>query len=249
MAKIKCENLNNLLKFVYLDGKFEDCLISIEGGLATINGLEKQQQLFVHNTENLGIEDCKLGIGNLKVLAGFTNVYAKQTMNLKIVDNRLILTTKDKNELRFLMSHPDAIPSQSPVDEPIKLAMQGQTVKLILNEKAVNDYMAYMKFTNCHSVSFVINEEGKMIMEGGLSSDHQFKVEFGEIELIDDDYEFDNQKFTVLREFLTSVLKVLEFKEDENPEMFFGSEDTMVIRQNDNRLWALRVVSKNDQEN
>lgn len=238
---IKTATLNRILKRVHLGGLVEECVLNEEkGGVNSIQAIDLTNSLVLSITGKTEFEDFdELGLGDVGTLSRYLDS-AEQETDVELSGNRLVFTNKF-GSFKYLLSQPDLIPTAVEDKNIVKALVDNCTHEVTLQEEFHKNFSQNMALTKTNNASVTIKKGNKVSVSGGLDSEHQFTLNVGKANVIE---ETRNNEFTIpiYGTHFGAVLNVLDWTVRENlPKLMMSKGKPIVIKQNKD-VWCLTIV-------
>ncbi len=257
MSELNGKKLLKLLSRIHLGGSIEECVLKFKKNAATIQAVDMTNTIFISCQEKIFQKDGTLGLGNLTILTkylesmtadkcGTTAEEDKEkvddNLEMKISKNRLHLSRRNSGKFMYLLTDADLVPTAVPSDKVnFKKFLKIKGAKFDITKEFIKEYLYYVGLIKPKSVTLSVSKNGELILTGGLSSSHQFKIKGPKGKKSKD-------SIHVNTAFLTPILNALEITKKKTPALRFGDESPLVITQDDNNIWAILALSKEEDE-
>jgi len=237
-------NLKELLQRVNLKGTIDEGVLEIKNGVGTISAVDRSNTIFVsvqgEVTQNK--ENVTLGIGKLSLLSNFLEGVNVDNEQGEIESDEkaakwLTLHKLGAGKIKVLLLEKDLVtanPKGDSNDIKERLAKMA-TIELPLNKGKVEELIKYIGLIGCDTVLFLFDSEGNLSATNSPNSEQQFSLE-----LIGTPTE--PTSVEVYSQYLLSVLKTIKWSAEETPTIGLGLKVPIVIKQNENNLWALTPI-------
>ena len=231
-----------LLKQVHLNGLINECVIALKKGKATVEAVDiTTTVVFISNGVSIGSKrfTAELGLGNLDLLIKFLSTMQDPKLNVKVLENRMTLSRKDKRRsLEYLLSLPALIPTRLRIDnednsDPAEVYLETIEAKAEISQAFVKDFNTYITSLKTKIITILV-KDSDVVFTIGPKSEHQFKLSLPLIDEAEDAF-----SVKINGEYFSKIVGTLEFNEDDDPVTIgFGDEQPVIIESED-ALWAI----------
>lgn len=235
--KVSGRGLFSLLKRVHLSGLINECVLSVEEGLAKVQAVDMSNSVFVSSKEKIsGIKDMTVGVGNLPTLTSFLS--DGSDVELTISEKYLSLRKPNRGTIRTILLVKEQVPTatQGDGEETVKKVLGFVKSTIPLSKTKVADLVEYISMVGCGSVFFRI-KSGLVLADNGFTSEQQFSLRLGKV-----DEKSEELSVEVYSQYLLAVLKNLEWPEKNPPKLGLGGKVPLLIQQDKENLWALTPI-------
>ncbi len=237
---IKANILNNFFKKVYLNGIVDHCKVTTyDDGLWLVEAIdEKTSVLLSCQADIMKGNEWDLGIGDLSLLMRWLSIVGSEEIDIKKKDNKLILKSKTKGNLNYLLQEIDFIRTQmdaegdkSSLDKLIDLV----DLEVKLTKDVRENLTSVMGVIKPEIVSLKL-DKGNIHFAGGSANEHSFDLPIGKIK--------SKEKFELSIEgnALLNVLSVI----DEDPILLFKEDIPPVIKEGEDNIWSINVQAQGE---
>lgn len=237
--RINANILKKMLNRVYLGGIIEQCVLDVDSkGVGVIQSVDMTNCLFLRCEENISIGNkTKLGLGNLKLLCGFLDSCTEEEINIVVEKNRVVFSRKGHGKLSYLLSEAEVIPTIVEEPDAIKSFIDGIEIEVPIKESFKDDLLSYLSLTGLGSIRFSIGEKepGKIVVLGGLDSDHKFRLFLTKLK----NFKNEPYELELNAKILIAILNVLEWEGLDQPVFGFGPDQPLTITNGANNFWTL----------
>lgn len=231
---IKTKSLTRLLNHVFLGGLVNECVLTIKDEIGIIQGIDNSNCLFYSCSEVLEkISDMELGIPNLSILSKFLNDYTDEHIGFQITrdEKQLILKPGRGGVLKLLLLDTELVPTHIKEQTAKDEMLSNHNFSLVFNENTAQDYLYYSNLLKNQS-SLIAVTDGKVSLSSGSNELNQFDLKLGVID-------YNDFTIEVYKEHLVAVVQNLSWDDGNKPEFLFGENTPVIIKQDDNNIWAL----------
>ena len=228
--------LTTSLGHVYLNGLIQECVIHVKNNKATILAMDLSASLFVQTTAELELDDTTLGVSDLALLYKYSNAIKELPVNIKQKDNRLILNQKKTGILKFLLAEADLIPSYDfewGLDQTTAEFKKHESNGMILSKEGCSKLGIIMSTFDLNSIQINVDSKGKVSACGGLETEHQFTIQLGKVEDVDE---------LSLRVFTKILMPVLATVGDNDTTMYLKEGEAILIT-SDVSSWVIHPIA------
>ena len=236
--------LLRLLKRVNLGGIIEEAVVDLDS--CSVQAVDVTSSLFVNVAEESDIDGIgEVGIGNLALVCKYLEAF-KGEIEIEVVENRLVIASKGRGKLKYLTTDPEFIPT-SVKEGNIEALIEPCSISVALDKAKCADISTYFGLIKPKSAHFVFDAKAKkVIVNSGLSSDHQFTFDLGPATIIAGKKAAVSFDVEVYSSHIEAIFNVLEWTDEKKrPKIFMwrGEEPDFIhpaiIRQDENNMWAL----------
>ena len=239
---IKTANTLNLLKEVYLGGVINEAIITLEKGKASIEAVDITASIVYISSASVSTKKLngELGLGNIELFIKFLSTMKDPKLSIALTENRMIVSRKDKRrKLEYLLSQPALIPTRLRMNDdddndPRDAFESMAETKAELDESFVKDFSSYIATLKTKIVTIDVDADNATFTLGP-KSEHQFKLSLP----ITEDPTDDDFTLKVNGDYLSKILSVLEFNEDDDPITIGFSDGKPIIIEAAPSLWAV----------
>lgn len=256
---VKTEQLLTLLKQVSLGGLLEECVLSIEEGVARIEAVDITNSLIVICKKKILNKEVNidLGLGNIDILIKFLStldandkLILKHPMNIKGGPTSFtLLKTTGRRKLTYLLTNTELIASQiqygsEKKEDPYKKIKDMVECKIELTKSFMKDFLSYINLLKIKDVTLDFDGEEEVSFICGGENDHQFTLTLS----TDAESDFDDSfEIKINGEFLSKIFSIINFDDDDPPIMSFA-EDKIVIVEDAGATWAIVPLTNQDED-
>lgn len=174
------------LEAVHLGGIVEECVVHIKDNNAHIKAMDMTTTVYIQTDSPFDHEDAELGLGNLSLLIKYLKSYTSGDMEFTRKDNTLTIKPETGGTLKYLLSEVSLVPTYSEEWEeegdPIEAAIENADCSITVNEESVKEFLKLMGLFKPNGVTISVTKRGKVTIQGGNETEHQFSVEWGSTE-------------------------------------------------------------------
>lgn len=239
------QELHNTFKKVYLNNIINECVLRSKDNHLYVQAIDMSNSIFLTcKSKQTTFPKGEFGINNISLLIKFLDSLADTKIQICYdVKHNTILFKRGKNELKYMLSAIDTIPTNVDVKKsPIKNVKSKMKYSLEITEKIKKDLNFYISLTSIKVIALtILPGTSSVILKAGNSVEHQFSVNAGKINT-----EIKNGVNVLMNsEYLNSIMNVLTWeKEKEIPFLEFTDEkQPVLINQNKDNIWALSPIA------
>jgi len=227
----KVNNLYTALTSVHLGGTIENCVVTVEGGVAHVLAMDMSSSLFIEVSADVDIEDCQIGIDDLQLLLKYLNSLKDLDVEVSITGNRIVFKPEANPVVKFLLSEVDMIPSWDEEWVPGEAANEFEKYEgaLKLDASKASEVIQMVSMFG-GNISFDVSSRGVVSVNGGSEATHQYTIKLGVCK------EFKESCTPLLGKRILEVLKVVDFTK--HPVILLLEGEPVVIK-SDNACWVL----------
>jgi hypothetical protein len=231
---VETKPLTKLLNHTHLGGIINECVLTIKNGIGIIQSIDNSNCLFLSCSEELeNMSDMELGISDLSILAKFFNDYTDESIGFQVTRDKkqLIFKPKRGGLLKLLLLDIELVPTHIKEPDAKDEMLSNHSFSLDFNKDIAEDYLYYSNLLKNES-SLIEVVGGKVSLSSGKNEINQFNLPLGKID--SDDFCTE-----IYKEHLVAIVQNLKWDEENKPEILFGNETPVIIRQDENNIWAL----------
>lgn len=245
---IKTSGLVNLLKRVYLNGIFKECVLDIDKGTGRVEAVDITNSMIVVCSGRVGSKDIteELGLGNVELLINFLSTIDDEEMKSAYDTNTWTIQRSDgRRKLDYLLTNSDLIVTNINLDEEededVYEKMSGMMeYKAELTATLIKDFTKFISLLTTKDVKIDFDGEDKLNFILGAPEDHQIQITLNaEIE----GESGDGFEVTINGEHLKHVFSVIEYDDDDPPTISFADDETPVMVENGESAWFLQPLT------
>lgn len=240
MAKeLKARNLLNLLKRVYLGGVISEAVLNFNKGM--IEAVDSTNSLFLHCIDDVLLKGFgEVGLGDLSLVCKYLESVGDEKLKVLKSDNRLEISSEGKGVLKYLLSDSEYVSSSVKGGELDQL-IDPSTCTAELKEDFCKQLLLLVNLTKVRDIEFTAKDD-MIVVCGGQESSHQFSLVLGQYKKIPKK-KFQNVSVRIYAHHLSAIISnALVWNDKTYPVLYLAQDRPVIVKQDDNNLWALLPV-------
>jgi len=243
--------LLSTLRKIYLGGAINECVLTIEGGVALAEVVDITNNIIVlTKTASVASKGVSLhvGLGNIETVIKFLGSINTEKIFTEMSEEKERLFIGNKNfvrKLSYLTSNPEMISTRLRMDEDDEQDYWDQftsipEVTFELTKDDAKDLISYIGLNNSKVVTIDVGDS--IVFTIGTNTEHKFSIE------ISDNFENDDEaEFTIKTngENLAKVLGVVEIDEEEPPVIGLADGYPIVVMEPE-VIWGLTPMEEQE---
>lgn len=228
-----------MLNKVYLGGVIPEAIMNFDTGV--VDAVDVTNSLFLHIRGECQLPGLgEIGLGDLSLLCKYLDSFQGK-LEISKKDNRLSFkAANDNGQLQYLCQNTEFIATSVKGVNLGKKLFDPCIVKIALEESVCQHYITYFNLTKIKAVEFLVDNNGRVTIKGGLESEHKFILELGECEFIGKHKNASGFVVKVYAHHLSAIINTLTWSTEENkPVVMAAPEHPLLLRQSDDEYWAL----------
>lgn len=241
--RFEASAFKSILEKVHLQGVIDECLLEIKKGVGSIQAIDITNSIFVSCEQTIDMDDARLGLSKLSLICSFLNSGGEFLFLVEegSEDRWAIFKKRGGGEIKSLLYEVDKIATIVSEDVEKDKILKDTPCKFVLTKEKCEELQYYMGLVGNDSVVFEC-VKGIVHARSVESAYQQFNLR-----LTSGDTK-ERVKTEIYTQFLTPVLKILQFAEDSSPvEIYIGNGQPLVVSQS-NSLWMLSPLVGQSQE-
>lgn len=232
--------LTQAIKRVHLGGAINECVLNVSKGKASVEAIDITNSIVVLEKRTIGEKTLSfdVGLGNLEILSKFLTSLEDKELLVRTKEGRMIIGNKQwARKIDYLTTIPDLISTRLPPSKkqsPREKFREMPVAHLPLNQELVKDVMGYLNALKIRVATIWI-DKGKAKFILGTATDHRFEAYIAKVK----NQELDGFKMKVNGDFLIKILSVLDFSNEEEIPTIGIAENSPLVLENGNTIWAL----------
>ncbi len=244
MEQFESKPMAELLGHVNVRGLVEECLLSVVGGLATVQAIDLTSSLFLSCSAKIGGSGDSLSIGltKLSMLSKFLADAGDTPFLFKIRDNWLSVKQKRRGSLKIRLLDAESVPTI--VESPVTLGQIGQDAIVQLNvlPESVERLSYFVGLVGAPSVVFSVDLKGHVAVSSNDIAEQQFSFVFGKgVFARKCDKVFSSE---VLADHLLKVFATVgPIEKSGDVRMLIGADCPVIVAMNTGDFWASTPIT------
>jgi hypothetical protein len=232
--------MTQLVKKVHLGGAINECVLKVTKGIAVVEAIDITNSIVVLERRKIGEKDLsfEVGLGNLEILWKFLASVEDKELIVKNKEGRMLIGNKRwARKIDYLTTIPELISTRLPPatkQNPREKFKEMPAVHLSLDGELVKDVMGYLGALKIRVATIQIGK-GKAKFILGTATDHRFEAYIAKVK----NEKLDGFKMKVNGDFLIKILSVLDFSNEEELPTIGIAENSPLVLENGNTIWAL----------
>lgn len=241
----QASTLGSLLKKIYVGGAIGECVLEKAGKHVVITAIDHNNILWVNARAPIELPHSPLGLADVNLLIKYLP-NTQTDINMTVKHNRLIVT-QGGSKLKYLLTDPELISVQSDMAHDVAHNAMGEMlVEVPLRPGHVDEFLRTQSVLNREVVSITATKKGKVLLQGGLDTEHQYEVSFGKWKPRKKNVK-PPVSLSVHTKFLVPILSCLEFPETEkhkSPMLYFSKGLSLIQAEHQKVSWAIFHVEE-----
>lgn len=242
--KIEILALNNLLKFIWLNGTINECVLKTENGDCSINAIDITNSIFIKATAKIELPDNEIGILDLGSIIHVLDSCKNQSyLSYKIDDKTINFKIKKRGDVQFALGKISTI--STAVKDDLKKINDIVKSKTLLTFKLSQDVIDNFKyFTGAFNSEIVTIEffQGEIKIKGSFEKIRSFSFIVNDENINKNNNNNDDITISVNAKFLTSIFTLLFIQKDKTCTVNFEKDSPLIIKSS-NATWLLSPLN------
>lgn len=237
-----------MLNKVYLGGVIPEAIMNFDTGV--VDAVDVTNSLFLHIRGECQLPGLgEIGLGDLSLLCKYLDSFQGK-LEISKKDNRLSFkAANDNGQLQYLCQNTEFIATGVKGVNLGKKLFDPCIVKIALEKSVCQHYITYFNLTKIKAVEFLVDNNGRVTIKGGLESEHKFILELGECEFIGKKKDMQDFSVKVYAHYVSAVFNVLSWTEGGGkPVIMMAPKHPLLLKQSDDEYWALLPLNVETEE-
>ena len=254
--RVEAGSLCRLMDRVHLGGILDECILSLTQDDSYVKAVDISQNLILSCSEEVILvgkkdADQQLGLGStaLPLICKFLGNIGDGSVDVKYKGNRLSLTHPNQGKVEVLLSDPETVITATKEEDFVTSLLDDCFMQLELKQNVAESFLFYMSLLRTEALFLQVSDEGEAQLIGGKADEHQFTLPIGEVKTLSKKASVGEFYSQFYGDHFKAVVQVLNWEKKASPLLLFGKEGTpLLIKQDDDNVWALAPVTSSDRE-
>jgi len=237
--------LVKFLKKVHLGGTVNNCKITTyDDGIWLVEAIDEKTSILLSCQEEFKTaEDWDLGIGDISTLIKWLSIVSNDEIEVSKKDNRLVLKSKGKGTLKYLLQDIDFISTQLEIENdksPLDKILSAVNLEIKLTADLRTNLISNMSVLKSKLIKLIF-KKGEVIFSIGGQNETQISLSIGNVKDFNEDITDDFELLIDGTAFLNALLVA-----EGTPTLLFAKDVPLVVKQDEKNIWAINIVTQED---